>query len=67
MNADVGQRKLINNVIQATIIEIGQKVLIPHEFKLIQTDLPFQLKRIQFPARLDFAITINESQGSLWG
>jgi len=28
-----------------------------------EDDLPFQLKRLQFPARLSFAMTINKSQG----
>ena len=30
---------------------------------MIPTDLPFQFKRVQFPVRLAFDITINKAQG----
>ncbi|KAE9525220.1 hypothetical protein AGLY_014405 [Aphis glycines] len=58
-------KKLMNNVIQSTIIKgnfKGEEVLIPR-IPIIPTDLPFQFKRIQFPDRLAFAMTINKSQG----
>jgi len=58
-------KKLMNNVIQATIIKgkfKGEEVLIPR-IPIIPTDLPFQFKQIQFPVRLAFAMTINKWQG----
>lgn len=58
-------KKLMSNVIQATIIQgkfKGEEVLIPR-IPMIPTDLPFKFKRIQFPVRLAFAMTINKSQG----
>ena len=30
------------------------------------TNLPFQLKRVQFPARLSYVVTINKSQGQTY-
>lgn len=57
--------KLMNNVIEATIIVgkfEGETVLIPR-IPIISTDTPFQFKRLQFPIRLAYAMTINKSQG----
>ncbi|KAJ8874130.1 hypothetical protein PR048_024972 [Dryococelus australis] len=58
-------KKLLNNVIEATILKgkyKGEDVLIPR-VPMIPTDLPFEFKRLQFPVRLAFAMTINKSQG----
>lgn len=58
-------RKLMINVIHTTILKEkfkGEEVLILR-ISMIPTDMPFELKRFQFPIRLAFAITINKSQG----
>ncbi|XP_036345359.1 uncharacterized protein LOC118754555 [Rhagoletis pomonella] len=58
-------RKLMDNVIHATILKgkfESEEVLIPR-IPMIPTDIPFEFKRIQFPIRLAFAMTINKSQG----
>ncbi|XP_055918736.1 uncharacterized protein LOC129950842 [Eupeodes corollae] len=58
-------KKQLNNVIEATIIKSkykGEDVLMLR-IPLIPTDLPFDFKRLQFPARLAFAMTVNKSQG----
>ncbi|XP_044596944.1 uncharacterized protein LOC123273568, partial [Cotesia glomerata] len=57
-------QKLIKNVIEARILNgksRGENILIPR-IPIIPTDVPIQFKRIQFPIRLAFAMTINKSQ-----
>jgi PIF1-like helicase/Helitron helicase-like domain at N-terminus len=58
-------KKLLSHVIEAIILTgkgEGETVFIPR-IPLIPTDLPFNFKRLQFPIRLAFSITINKSQG----
>lgn len=58
-------KKLQQNLIEGTILTgkaKGEVVLIPR-IPMIPTDMTFQFKRLQFPVRLSFAITINKSQG----
>ncbi len=58
--------ELKNNVIKAKILtgnSSGEQVLIPRiVFIPSDEDIPFQLRRRQFPVRLAFAMTINKSQ-----
>ncbi|RCN39175.1 hypothetical protein ANCCAN_14900 [Ancylostoma caninum] len=57
-------KKLMPNVIEATILtgKSREDVFIPR-IPMIPTDMPFDFKRLQFPVRPAFAITINKAQG----
>ncbi|XP_060882071.1 ATP-dependent DNA helicase pif1-like [Metopolophium dirhodum] len=58
-------KRLMPNLIEATILTgkaKGEFVLIPR-IPLIPTDMPFEFKRLQFPVRLSFAMSINKAQG----
>ena len=55
-------KKLMKNLMEATILTgpfKGEDILIP----MIPTDTPFLFKRLQFPIRMAFAVTINKAQG----
>jgi len=54
----------MGNVIEATILNgkfRGDNNLLPR-IPMISTDAPIQFKRLQFPIRLAFAMTINKLQ-----
>lgn len=56
---------LTKNIIEAEIIGgnySGERVLIPR-IPMQTTDLSFEFRRLQFPIKIAFAITINKSQG----
>ena len=58
-------KSLMPHVIEATILTgcaKGEDVFIPR-IPLIPSDMPFEFKRLQFPVRLAFAMSINEAQG----
>lgn len=58
-------QQIMPNVIEALIItgkSKGSTVFIP-KIPLIPSDTPFNFKRLQFPIKLSFAMTINKSQG----
>ncbi|XP_073511472.1 ATP-dependent DNA helicase PIF1-like [Phyllobates terribilis] len=58
-------KNLFPHVIEATILTgcaTGEDVFIP-TIPLIPSDLPFDFKRLQFPIRLAFAMSINKAQG----
>ena len=60
-------KNLYNYVIEATILcgaAKGEDVFIPR-IPIIPNDLPFSFKRLQFPVRPCFAMSINKSQGKL--
>ncbi|XP_025425057.1 uncharacterized protein LOC112693976 [Sipha flava] len=58
-------KRLMPNLIEATILTgktKGEFALVPR-IPLIPTDMPFEFKRLQFPVRLSFAMSINKAQG----
>ena len=58
-------KSLMPNLIEATVITgcaKGEDVFIPR-IPVIPSDLTFTFKRIQFPVKLSFAMSINKAQG----
>jgi ATP-dependent DNA helicase PIF1 len=58
-------KSLMPHVIEATILTgcaKGDDVFIPR-IPMIPNDMPFEFKRLQFPVRLAFAMSINKAQG----
>jgi len=58
-------KALHRNVIEATVFTgcaRGESVFIPR-IPLIPSEYPFEFKRLQFPLKVCFAMTINKSQG----
>lgn len=58
-------KRLMKNVVEATILNgkfKGEDVLLPR-IPIIPTDVPIEFKRVQFPIKLAFSMTINKSQG----
>jgi ATP-dependent DNA helicase PIF1 len=56
---------MMNDIIEATILNVkfkGEDVLLPR-IPMILKDMSFELKRLQFPVRLAFAMTITKAQG----
>jgi hypothetical protein len=58
-------KKLMKNVIEAIILngKFRSENILLSRIPVIPTDVPIQFKRLQFPIRLAFAMTINKSQG----
>ena len=58
---------MLPRVLEATILigkSVGEHVFIPR-IPLISSDMPFQFKRLQFPVKPSFAMSINKSQGQI--
>ena len=63
--AKLAGKQLLPHVIEATIIagaSRGENVFIPR-IPIMPADLPFEFKRLQFPVKLRFAMSINKAQG----
>jgi ATP-dependent DNA helicase PIF1 len=56
---------MMNNIIEATILNgkfKGEYLLLPR-ISMIPTDVSFELKRLQFPVRIAFAMTFKKAHG----
>lgn len=62
-------KKLTNDIIKPTVLKgkyEGEDVLIPR-VPIFPTDMLFNFKRLKFPVRLAFAMSINKLQGKSLG
>ncbi|GFW17795.1 ATP-dependent DNA helicase [Trichonephila clavipes] len=55
----------MDNILEATILigKFQDEVVLLPRIPMIPSDSPIPFKRLQFPIRLAFAMTINKSQG----
>ena len=65
-NAHLTVQQLMPRVFEATVMTgkaKGENMFIPG-IPIIPSDMPIQFKRLQFPVKLSFAVSINQAQGS---
>jgi len=61
-NTHLAMKKLMNNIIEARIIKVKYKEdVFISRIPMILTDIPFDIKHLQFLVRLAFEMTINKS------
>ncbi|CAH2088688.1 unnamed protein product [Euphydryas editha] len=58
-------KRITGNILEATILtgKFKEEIVLLPRIPLIATEYPIPFKRLQFPIRLAFAMTINKSQG----
>jgi ATP-dependent DNA helicase PIF1 len=56
---------MMNDIIEATILngKFKEEYVLLTRIPSIPTDMPFEFKRLHYPVRLAFAMTINKAQG----
>jgi ATP-dependent DNA helicase PIF1 len=59
----LGIKRLMPNLIEATILTGNANGEVLHILRIhqIPTNMPFEFKRLQFPVRLSFAMSINKA------
>jgi len=55
----------MNNIIEVNILNgnFKEEDVLLRRISMVPTDLPFDVKPLQFPLRLAFAMVINKAQG----
>jgi len=58
-------KKMMNNIIESTVLNgnVKEENVLLLSVLIILTDLPFDLKRLQFPVRFAFLMTFIKTQG----